>query len=132
MDLSNEQFQLLKVFCEREIIPYSDLPKYKTQDRSPLIRSLTKNSFIKTIELYPKDGYPTYTLAYKIQPNGKAAYESHVRKLKSHSLQKRQTIANEEAVEEAKKANKKSSFSLVLSIIAIIVSIVAIIVEISK
>ena len=132
MLLNNEQFELMKVFYENEIILYTDLPKYGTIAKSALIRSLTSNYYIRTQEFFKCDGYKERTYAYKIQPAGKTAYETCLREKELLSLQQRQTSADEKSAEEAHKANTKSTFSILLSVVAIIVSIVALIIEAKK
>ena len=111
MNLSKQKIALLKVFYEKEVISFDDLPKYGTDSRSSLVRSLKIDRLIESANRV--EGALPYYTAFKISDEGKAVYEAYLqeldhekKELEEFELLKRQTIASEDAVEEAKIANE--------------------------
>lgn len=127
MSLSKQKIALLKAFYEKEVIPFEDLPKYGTDSRSSLVRALKIDRLIEPANRV--EGELPYYTAFKISDEGKAVYEAYLQQLDHEKkewaefkLLERQTIANEEAAAEAKKARKIADRATIISIAAIIIS----------
>ncbi len=149
MNLSNEQYKILKIFYENEKISLSKLSKYGIREHDTPFFRLTNLGYLKhtDIELSETDKFferqPEY--GYRITSTGKAAYENYLEVLakklndeQTLDYQKRQTIATErsanadekaneiatEALDEARKARREARIAYVIAGISLFVAII--------
>lgn len=81
--LSKEEVRILKIFYRHKKITYSHLKFYHINEDSDFLRSLVMKKYISrsdySTDPHPAYGTYTHTNAYKLTPEGAAAYETTVK-----------------------------------------------------